>query len=383
MSRISPAARILDGDMAVDAAVSSWSGARDAPSDIDALSCSPGIHVLGRNRCAESLLARSHLAGIVDDFATGTVWTQGVPVVRSADLQPGTIVINCSTSISPISAGRRLLAQPGVRVIPYSALIDRPDAQAHPEFVLAARADLELNRHRYRALEARLADRESRRVFRRLLDYRLTADYGFMDGFSVRTEEQYFESFLGSHDGAVFVDCGGYDGDTTELFATRHPRYARIHCFEPSPANMKLARCRLQGMRDVELIELGVSDFPGWLSFDPSAGSACAIGESGHGGHGAGTINVTTLDTYIAHPVSFIKMDLEGWEMKALAGSERHIREDKPALAIAVYHDIRDFWRIPEFVLGVAGDYDVALRHYTEGWSETIMYFVPRGRLTD
>jgi hypothetical protein len=73
-------------------------------------------------------------------------------------------------------------------------------------------------------------------------------------------------------------------------------------------------------------------------------------------------------------------MDLEGWELNALRGASRHIREDHPKLAISVYHHPSDFWRIPEYVLGLRGAYDVHLRHYSEGWSETVMYFIPRTR---
>jgi len=47
---------------------------------------------------------------------------------------------------------------------------------------------------------------------------------------------------------------------------------------------------------------------------------------------------VTTLDAAIGQPVSFIKMDLEGWELNALEGSRAHILEDRPKLAISVYH---------------------------------------------
>lgn len=66
--------------------------------------------------------------------------------------------------------------------------------------------------------------------------------------------------------------------------------------------------------------------------------------------------------------LTFIKIDLEGWELKALYGAVRHIAEDHPKLAISVYHHAGDFWRIRD-------DYQVFLRHYTEGWSESVMYF--------
>jgi hypothetical protein len=86
---------------------------------------------------------------------------------------------------------------------------------------------------------------------------------------------------------------------------------------------------------------------------------------------------VTTIDEEIKEPLSMIKMDLEGWELNALRGARRRIGQDHPKLAVAVYHCASDFWRIPEFVLGVRGDYTIYLRHYTEGWSETVMYFIP------
>ncbi|MBP7509952.1 MAG: FkbM family methyltransferase [Smithella sp.] len=85
----------------------------------------------------------------------------------------------------------------------------------------------------------------------------------------------------------------------------------------------------------------------------------------------------TTLDQYVNDKVTFIKMDLEGWELKAMQGAKKHIIEDKPKLAIAVYHNASDFWQVFEYVTSLRRDYRVFLRHYTEGWSETVMYCVP------
>ena len=92
---------------------------------------------------------------------------------------------------------------------------------------------------------------------------------------------------------------------------------------------------------------------------------------------GACTIEVTTLDETVKEKVTFIKMDLESWEIKALEGCKQHITEDHPKLAISIYHSASDFWRVPEYILSLRQDYDVYLRHYTEGWSETVMFFLP------
>ena len=171
----------------------------------------------------------------------------------------------------------------------------------------------------------------------------------------------------------MFVDCGGYDGDTTLQFLSRVARYKRIYVFEPSAANFAKAVERLAGKPGIVLKPIGVSDKAGMLPFDPDLGSASAIGSSGQV-----SIEVATIDEAISEPVTFIKMDLEGWELRALKGARRHICQDHPKLAIAVYHQAKDFWQIPDLVLSMRDDFDVYVRHYSEGWSETVMFFIPR-----
>ena len=88
------------------------------------------------------------------------------------------------------------------------------------------------------------------------------------------------------------------------------------------------------------------------------------------------TIRVEPLDARLPGPVTLIKMDLEGWETRALAGARRLIRDNRPKLALAVYHRASDFRNIARFALEIHPDYRVYLRHYTQGWSETVMFFV-------
>jgi FkbM family methyltransferase len=192
-----------------------------------------------------------------------------------------------------------------------------------------------------------------------------------MVDYSTRLSDQYFESFL-SLNNEVFVDAGGFDGDTTEEFCKRYPTYKKVILFEPSEKNMLNAKKRLANRRDIEFITQGISDTSGTLSFNSDAGSASAVNSEG-----ACTIEVTTLDVTVKEKVTFIKMDLEGWEIKALEGCKQHIIEDHPKLAISIYHSASDFWRVPKYILSLRQDYDIYLRHYTEGWSETVMFFLP------
>lgn len=74
--------------------------------------------------------------------------------------------------------------------------------------------------------------------------------------------------------------------------------------------------------------------------------------------------------------VEIVNMDLEGWETKALAGCIDHIKNDRPKLAIAAYHKASDFRDILKQVRSYRSDYQIYLRHYTQGWSETVMFFI-------
>ena len=81
-------------------------------------------------------------------------------------------------------------------------------------------------------------------------------------------------------------------------------------------------------------------------------------------------------DVLIDSNPTFIKMDIEGAEYKALKGAERVIRKCHPKLAISVYHKPEDIFDIPSLILEYNSDYRFYLRHYSLTSSETILYVV-------
>ncbi|MGA0601683.1 FkbM family methyltransferase [Caulobacter sp. KR2-114] len=327
--------------------------------------------VVGRNDQSADLAGRLRLEGLVDDFAEpGSTW-RGLPAIATTALPADAVVINCSTSISPVAVEQRIAAAGKATLIQVRDLIAAAGgAIDQPWFVRDQRDDWRAHRPEWADVFASLEDETSRQTLLDLVRYRLTADARYMRAYSVRLQDQYFEAFLDLR-AEVFVDAGGFDGDTTEQFCRRYPDYRRVHLFEPSQRNMRAARARLAAHRDIVFHEQGVSDQPGSLTFDAEAGSASAV-TSGPGE----TVRMTTLDLAVAEPVSLIKMDLEGWELTALAGCQRHIREDRPKLAIAVYHRASDFRTVWRYARALHPDYRVYLRHYTQGWSETVMFFV-------
>jgi len=327
--------------------------------------------VVGRNEQASGLIGRMRLDGLLDDFAEpGSTW-RGLPTVTIAQLPADAVVVNCSTSISPVAVEQRLRAAGIASIVSIHELIHAAEGAIDPPgFVQDQRQDWDASEAEWGDIFASLADETSRRTLLDLVRYRLTANVELMRDYEIRVKDQYFEPFLDLRS-EVFVDAGGFDGDTTEEFCRRCPDYRKVHLFEPSQHNMRAAKARLAAHRDIVFHTEGLSDRVGAVTFDADAGSASAV-TSGAGEE----VQMTTLDLAVAEPVTLIKMDLEGWELTALAGCERHIREDRPKLAIAVYHRASDFRTVWRYARSIHPDYKVYLRHYTQGWSETVMFFV-------
>ena len=327
-------------------------------------------YVVGRNDQSKELIEKFQIDGLIDDFDQSTSCWSGVPILCSKVASSDAIVVNCSTSIAPLDVEKNL-SRSGLRhIVAFGDLLRvAPQDIRQPWFVSQQREDMKQHILEWAELYAALDDKVSRETLLDVSRYRLTADPRYMRGYAVRLKDQYFESFLDSRQ-QVFVDAGGFDGDTTEEFCRRYPDYRRVLLFEPSAINMAVAQQRLGHMRDIEYFAIGLSDVEGTLRFNANAGPASAVcddeGEA---------VPVTTLDHAVSEPVTFVKMDLEGWEVKALHGARGHIEREAPQLAIGVYHRASDFRDVARYVRSLNPSYRVRLRHYTQGWSETVMYF--------
>jgi FkbM family methyltransferase len=221
-------------------------------------------------------------------------------------------------------------------------------------------------------LAAALEDAESRDTLRNVTDFHISGDHNVLVKYDGLEHLQYFDFVVPVRAGDVFVDVGGFDGDTVERFAAWNPAYAHIHVFEPDPVNAERLRAKSRSHRNVTLHQHGLASYTGSARFRHSDGPRSALEPDGDT-----CVSVAPLDQVLEDPVSFIKMDIEGGELDALAGAKGHIASG-PVLAIAVYHHISDMRRIWQYVMSIYSHYAVYLRHYTAGWAETVMYFVSR-----
>lgn len=94
-----------------------------------------------------------------------------------------------------------------------------------------------------------------------------------------------------------------------------------------------------------------------------------------------GTTSTLSIDDLVhdqqINKVNYIKMDIEGAELDALRGAERTILNNRPKLAISLYHSLEDFERIPNYLNSLGVEYSYYLKHHTLFENETVLYAVP------
>ena len=179
--------------------------------------------------------------------------------------------------------------------------------------------------------------------------------------------------------GDVVLDAGGGWGDTALYAALRSGEGGQVFCFEFTPNNVKTLRSNLAlnpELKDrIVLVEEAVWDRSGeTLNFQPE-GPGTRVSETSSGGLAVRTRAIDDLvrERGIEH-VDFIKMDVEGAELKALRGAEMTIRTHRPKLAISVYHKAEDIHSIPRFLAGLGVGYTFYLDHFTTHGEETVLF---------
>lgn len=215
-----------------------------------------------------------------------------------------------------------------------------------------------------------LADEESKQVFRSAIRYRTTFN---MVDFPKNTRGQYFVDFIPRVCYRNFVDVGAYDGDTLREYLSRFGNdFDSYIAIEPDPDKMFHLRETAGADSRITIAMFAASNHSGTLPMT-KVDSMLVANPSG-----AILSRTEELDVVLRdRRVGLIKMDIEGSEPEALAGATKTIREQRPALAISVYHRNDHLWQIPLWIQELNLGYGLFFRHHSHGCGETICYAAP------
>ena len=183
--------------------------------------------------------------------------------------------------------------------------------------------------------------------------------------------KQYFDVF-DPVENEIFVDAGAYDGGTTLQFAewTNH-QYKKAYVMEPLRDMYESIKQRMteNHLHNVSVLAKAAWDKEEVLYFkENDSGSRIST-------DGAFAVKGADIDSIVGDDaVTFIKMDIEGSELKALAGAKETILRNSPRLAICIYHKPEDILEIPLYLLELVPEYKFYIRHYCSNMFETVLY---------
>jgi len=136
---------------------------------------------------------------------------------------------------------------------------------------------------------------------------------------------------------SLFIDVGANIGNHTVFLS---PFFAQTISFEPNPITYRLLCLNTAAYTNIKTVNLGLSDS---LCTAKLYGSTDHLGgwslqaQSSYKTLSPQTIDLDTLDHYLSSlgsspPVSFLKIDIEGHELKAFKGMKQTLCKSKPLI---------------------------------------------------
>lgn len=162
--------------------------------------------------------------------------------------------------------------------------------------------------------------------------------------------------------GDTFLDVGGHVGYTAMVAAVAVGERGRVVTFEANPDNARVIRLNLAANPDlaprIRVEEVAAWDSTGRAGFEGQAGSTVGhVVDSGQSG--MATVRTTRLDEFVdasGLDCAFVKMDIEGGEVRALPGMTGLFASKRPVLLVEI-HDEAGF----DVLLSLAESHDYRL----------------------
>ena len=207
-----------------------------------------------------------------------------------------------------------------------------------------------------------LADDESRHIFERVVEYKLTGRIDLLED-AVSDKDTVYRELLDADNIRSCADLGAYNGDTVRELAVYAGALSEVVAFEPDRRNFKKLSLYAEGETrfSVNAVNAAAWSCDTSLSFSVEGNRNSSV----TGGGKTVEVAARSLDSVLGGgAVDYIKYDVEGSEREALIGSRETIRAHHPMLLVSLYHKSEDIFALPALVREISPDYTFYLRRY-------------------
>ena len=166
----------------------------------------------------------------------------------------------------------------------------------------------------------------------------------------------------------IVVDCGAAEG----LFSLSIVgRCQRVYAIEPLPEYVWALEKTFENMSNVEIIPVALGAQKGRV-FMMNDGIRTEISET----ETNISVPLETIDELFFKQnkaITYLKADLEGYELEMLAGAKETIKANRPRIAITTYHKAEHAAQIERFLKLIHPDYNIKTKGIEERSGAPVM----------
>lgn len=241
-----------------------------------------------------------------------------------------------------------------------------------------------------------LDSEEDKELYKNLIDARITNNTDKLKEYVLKEHNitpdrkrtiKHYTSYINYDAIQTILEGGMFNGLNTIVFKKLFKNLKKIYAFEliyEKVKNKSIAHI-IDSMEELEIIPLALWDKKEKLTFTENVAAPYSSGINPplnkNGSEQKFTVNAISIDEYLEENnisnIDFIKMDIEGAEMKALKGAEKTLIKCRPQLAISIYHSNNDMQDIPIYLYEILKDYVFKIGQYSPDNDETILYAIP------
>jgi FkbM family methyltransferase len=221
-----------------------------------------------------------------------------------------------------------------------------------------------------------LADRYSQECFVKCIASRISGENIDIKPAPWGDPPYLLEDLMIWNETELFIDGGAYVGDFIDEIYSKMPadivKELRIYSFEPEMSNFKIMYEKWKDDEHVIMLNKGISAEAGTMYFETD------LAENGHvSENGDIKLEVDSIDNVLgSKKATFIKFDIEGSELDGLKGAKNQIIDNKPRLAICLYHKQDDLFEIPLYIYKLRSDYKFYVRPHSSMPTELVLYCI-------
>lgn len=206
-----------------------------------------------------------------------------------------------------------------------------------------------------------LCDDESKRVFDGMVRFQFTGKLRYL--FEIESSRKdALKDILALGKNEDMLDLGAYRGDTIRELLDISGGFGSVIALEPDSRSFEKLTDYSKQFKNIKALPFAAWDRDESLTFSGGGGRQSSINSMGKTEVSA--VSIDSLLKSSDRRISYVKMDVEGAEEKALCGMKILLKNQKPKLSIAAYHRTSDLLRLIPLINKLNPDYRIYLRHH-------------------